>query len=472
MTTIAVDILNIQQTARYIPQQFVGRQDELALVNAEINNLRTESFRSRPILNFWAVQGSGKSWLLHHIAKKHTQIPTNQPDKKATLPLLYEFSATPAPNRSLIQHVTKQLAQTAQNQLPPNNIPADLTMAAQTGNSVFLANALIKLTKTFILILLLDGAEKVPVDKWQEIERHILEPVLVTGKALLIVSGRRQMPPWRNFELRRRVMDTDRTYLLPFGDAEVEQQIEKLKQKLPFKVSEIRPYTANSPLLVRALVQTFQQQHEQPDTWLRPFRDQAIEQLLHKLDDEAIEILKAVSTLRFYRLDSVHHMLSQQKNITNPDTYYFRLLQSLEPDTDLAWWDGKHRAYVTSEIIRNLFNEQQKEDNLADFLAEHKQALQMYTKFAEAYPAGSEEHLIERLYHLGCIYQVDKNIESATNGAREVLAFAQKHLTLSAQLNLSNQIENDSEVAHMLPEKVWLAFKQALSDTLAEKQQT
>ncbi len=474
MATFEVDLATVQRQAIYSSDQFVGRQTELSLVKNKVEKLRQGEVELQPVVNFWAVQGSGKSWLLHHIA--HLYPPKSDSSSlKPTLPLLYEFKSNKADN--LLSDITRTLAHAALEQVPKNSAFTELKAANHSGDPSQLAKALSKLIKEdkFILILLLDRAEKIPPDKWQEVERHILEPVLVTNGALLIVSGRRQLPPWRTFELRRRVTDTDSTQLFPFDASLVQAQLIKLVGKAAVKTADLRLYTANSPLLVRALVETFQKNRSVEETlftkaWmqkheedlLRPFRRQALEQLLQDVEPDVVDILRAVSPLRFYRLNTVRHMLANQKEVENPDRYYFRLLQTLEPETDLAWWDNKQRAYVTSQIIRDLLNEQKKEDDLATFLEAHQRAMDMYHAFAAEFPAGSEEHLIEILYHIGSIYQVNEKVKSLKQTAQDVLDFARVNLTENGLWTFYKQLEKDNDLYYVLSTPVWNKLKKGL----------
>ena len=167
-----------------------------------------------------------------------------------------------------------------------------------------------KLTPSFVSLILLDGTENVSSTTWQDVELQLIEPLVLGGRVLIVVAGRRRVPRWRRFEVRRRVMESDKTQVRAFGRSAVSRQISKRSYQIP--VDLLYPYTNGNPHLVDAISQNVLAWTKgmEPDRALfDKHRDGLLEilrayeeQLLEGIYTELKRSLLVVSALGFYRL--------------------------------------------------------------------------------------------------------------------------------------------------------------------------
>src|SRR5262249_34225703 len=155
---------------------------------------------------------------------------------------------------------------------------------------------------------LLDNTEKVHQAAWEGLERQLIEPLISVGRGLVIIAGRRQVPRWRRFEVRRRTMEPRQSLIRPFDKQAVTMQLEHANYHIP--VDFIFPYTAGSPYLVDTIArQLIAWAVDEPldQGWLEQQRDNLLltlraseEQLLGLLSPALLRVLDAISPLRFY----------------------------------------------------------------------------------------------------------------------------------------------------------------------------
>lgn len=301
-------------------------------------------------------------------------------------------------------------------------------------------------------------------EAWEEIERFLIEPLISTGHILVVVAGRRQIPRWRRFEVRRRVMDTQKSRIHPFSKEDVLKQVASRHYRLP--VNLLYPYTAGNPHLVEAIARNFEtwadinEQAQYDQAWLDSHHSSLLailrpskERLLEYVSPALRQVLEAISPLRFYRLEALRYMLvaQDQASATDPDGYFLGLVRELDAKTEVAWWDREHRAYITSEDVRQIMNRVQLLADPSLYTTRHQLALQMYRKWAEEYPPASEEFVLEIWFHSASLYLADRNLERTRAEIVNALAFAGE-LNSDRLMVLQKQFEADTELAELLPD--------------------
>ncbi len=85
------------------------------------------------------------------------------------------------------------------------------------------------------------------------------------------------------------------------------------------------------------------------------------EQLLEHVPAELRSVIYAIAPLRFYRLEALRFMLTEQhvEGGERPDGHYLNIVRELDQAAEIAWWHRQSRAYVTSEVVRRLVNRRQ-----------------------------------------------------------------------------------------------------------------
>jgi hypothetical protein len=354
--------------------------------------------------------------------------------------------------------------------------------ASETGNVEALLRSLAKLSTRFVLLLLLDAADTVPASVWEELETQLIEPVVLGGNALVIVAGRRQVPRWRRFEVRRRVMEPEKSHLRAFDRQAVINQINKLDYRIPIDL--LLPYTAGNPLLVEAIawhIRAWTPQDKKPDqASLNQHRGDLLQilsayeqQLLEHVPSDLKPVLYAVSPLRFYRLESLRFMLTKQSPEagSRSEFYYLNTLRALDREIEVVWWDRECRAYATSETVRKVINRRWLLEDGKNYTARHGSALEMYWDWASDYAEASEDSILEIWFHLASVYLATGDLDQLRREAMEALSFAGEHLSSGHLLILQKQLEGDKELRDLLPEALFDELSQSLEQSVESKAQ-
>lgn len=461
-----IDTEAIEQHQMYETTLFVNREPELRIIKEKVRQAQAKGIIEDPIINFWGIKGIGKTWILHHLHYLYSYRP-DTPTAPLTLPtfaLLYSFSGKP--EGFLLEQITHALA---------NEMLAQLASSLKTQEQEALLSIrdtnnleeLVKVIQTFshhiVPLILLDTAEDVRQADWEVLERSLIEPLVSTGRILVVIAGRRQAPRWRRFEVRRRAMEPEKSRLRPFDKQAVNNQIEQRQYQIP--VDLLFPYTAGNPHLVDVVAQHIMtwakgakgvtldrrwfEQHQQD---LLKILREAEGQFLKNVPPELRSALDAVSTLRFYRVEALRAMLAIRGVVAEqPDGYYLNTLRALDQQTEVVWWERERRAYVTSQVVRQLVNRRQLLDNRENYITRHRQAIAMYWEWVHSYPQASEDFILEIWFHLACLYQADGNIDKLQAETKEALHFAHTRLNSDRFMILPEQLKGDRELLDLLP---------------------
>jgi hypothetical protein len=454
MATIISDLIN--NRPGYHRDLFVDRIHDLNRLRSKILLACNESIIKEPIINIWGVGGIGKTWLLHHIHDLYR----NDISKEGQLTDCKTMSALFAFNQSgydpmiivhdIFQSYNRQINENADEKYIQDYQFNDIqSCILDIGN----------MAKKYILILLFDCTESVNQDIWYEIEKTIIEPLVVTGRVIIIIAGRSQVIQWKRFEVRRRVANTEETLMAPFSKQVVAEQLQR--RNYTFDIDAIYPYTAGSPLLAEIIAQTLTSQQlvrsEATD------QKAAILNCLINLEQHFLEnipakykpILDTVIVLRQYGLLALKFMLAKHEEFTSDtvhtDGYYLMILRGMAHETDIVWWQHSKRAYITSDIVRRTRTQRLLLQEPNQFRSYHEYAVHMYRQWAEEEPRASEEYLMECVFHLVSIYQLDQDTEALQQHIDELAQFGLLHLNEERRSTLAQNIATDQESLDLLP---------------------
>jgi hypothetical protein len=426
------------------------------------------STAEEPIINFWGVTGIGKTWFLHHVQHLYTYRTVSEYPHPTlgypTFVLLYVFpynSAIP-----VLEHIARAFADEALSQLA-SALSAEeqlrLVRARDLGSPEALISELLVLSRRFVPLILLDQAENMgPVD-WEEMERQLIEPLVSSGRVLIIVGGRRQIARWRRFEVRRRVMEPEKCRMRPFDKQMMTRQLNQYQYSIP--ADSLFPFTGGNPHLIDVIAQqvtVWIKQGPSPvldPAWFAHHQQDLLQivyeselQLLKNVPTGLRPILDTVSPLRFYRSEALRAMLTVREvgALRQSEAYYLNILHVLDQDTELVWWDRTRRAYTMSEVVRRIINCRHLLENAYDYATRHHRALMMYWGWVNQYPEISEDFIVEIWFHLACLYSANSDIERLRTEAQHTLAFARAHLNANRLLNLENQLQKDPDLLELL----------------------
>jgi hypothetical protein len=456
-------------TRSYDPTAFVDRQPELEKISRSVRQAIGEARRIEwPVINFWGVTGTGKSWLLQHLHHLY-RYPARV--EKPTIALIYgNFSQN---KNELSGNISQSLGRQLEQQLPLELEQSDkLNSALQqalSGNIHGLVHALLECeAQNFVPVILLDNTELIEPEVWQEIEQQLIEPLVVSGRILFIISGRRYIPRWRRYEVRRRVQDPHDTHLQPFSEKSVKELIQNRQYNV--EVDILLPLTAGNPRLVDELGRLLHNS-AQGEEINRTFIEQRTEQILPVLQQYEQDLLthvpqnlhdplRAIIPLRVYRMEALRFMLereSAEKYGAWREGDYLRTLRDLD-QTEIVWWNKERRAYTTDDIARRIINQRQSLADKEEFVRWHRNAVNLYLQWANEHKATSEEFILEAWFHLANIHEVNSDWP-------ELLISFEKTLDIARQLNTDRKLviieqlethdkdtEYDSELYKLLPD--------------------
>lgn len=475
-----IDEQTVKNRRLYAPELFVNRDSQVELVAERVNSAYKDKFIASPIVNFWGVKGIGKTWLLHYI---NDQYHYQRKSPERTFTLFFTFEDDPSAYQ--VDALTRALATEVSKQLSSKVLTTvkDYLIAAQDqGDAEALVTALNLLATQLIPLILLDNTERVPSSAWEKIEQELLEPLLASNRTIVVIAGRRQIPRWRRFEVRRRVLEYERTRIAPLQKDDVRVQLAKSHYD-GIPVDWLYAHTGGNPHLVDVLARYIidwssnQDAPEFEPIWKR-HRHQLI-QILRLAEDSQIEgihdeelraALYAVAVLRFYRLEALRFMYAKQEpnRQQEAEVYYLTLLRRLDQETDVVWWNRDRRAYVTSEVVRQVINRRRLLDNDKDFVCYHEYAYEMYWEWVREYPQASEDFIIEICFHLGNIYLAKPDGEELHDKILEALNFAKEQLNRDRLIILQNAFDEqmgDRELRDLLPEPLVIELRQFVGQT-------
>ncbi|HIP73978.1 MAG TPA: ATP-binding protein, partial [Anaerolineae bacterium] len=419
----------------YRQKLFVNRKKHLQWIRGMIKQIQSGRIAESPIVNIWGVRGIGKSWLISHLQQLY-QHDGSFPDELSPTPtftLFYRFpkeQVSQIDNEDFVDIFLTQI----QKQLQQFFFPYEQAAFEQAGTDreiASLTNLLAILSERFVPVILLDQTESV-FDDWARLEKSFIEPLAMTNRVVFVIAGRRPIPEWLRFETRRRVAPLDLSRLNGFTKEDIREQINRLSGRFP-DIDDIYKWSATSPRIARELLKESERRLGKDlitsATWkqhqseiLPPVYQAAVAYLFEGIPDRLIKVLKAVSALRYYRLEGIRHMLTLQKEEEQPYNYYLKLIRSLEQNTEYVWWNRERRAYTTSRVVRSLLNQEQLLTNSGLFVQQHQQAIEMYEGWVNEYPEASEDFILEIWFHRANIFTVTEDAEALEQELKNELA--------------------------------------------------
>lgn len=479
--------LDVLETKRpYDPLLFVNRDHELKTIAHNVRQLQMGSSVTEPIVNFWGGRGIGKTWILYHLLNLYRFSEERAGGmERAPFTLLYEFSERS--ESGVLPNIVRQLGAKLPDQLPSLLDAEDRELLDKAKSSADLeafVRAMAAISRRFVPLILLDNADKVSSENWENLERQLIEPLVSTNRVLIVVAGRRQVPRWHRFEVRRRVMETQESRVHPFDKSGVARQLAEYKYSLP--VDLVFPYTGGNPHLVYAIAENMR-------TWTSETKEAKLNQMwLNRHDKQLLEILQSaeshflesaseelrlvlnqVSPLRFYRIEALRFMQEKAgRGAERPDGYYLSVLRTLEQQTELVWWDRERRAYMTSEAVRRVINRKQLLADREQFDSHQQQALTMYWEWVNDFPQASEDFIVEIWFHLINLHSPKMRSAALHREIWKTFTFARQNLSADRFMILQKQLDErdgDREILDLLPEDLRKQWYEELGQLLRKK---
>ncbi len=427
-TALPVSGIVPSEPESYNPERFANRERELRLIDRKVEEGRHGSPITQPLVHIWGVAGIGKTWLLCELAKRYEFEPEKKPnERKAAFTLPVDFRQwrlsvwEPQSIVNFLSHMVDDLheqlgrpmldAQTELRDFKQCVQKVETEEAEITGLMERFADIVNRLSFDFVPVLLFDSVETLDEDLFFSLESHLLEPIVRTDRTVTVVAGRREIPRWREFSVRQRLV---KWRLEAFSLEDTLEQLDKRRFSREGKI--IYPFSFGHPYVTQVLGQKlvewagprpitpeFEKEHEPQILELLA----AVEDMLLDVGPELREILRILSILRKFNIEAARYLLSQipkdsrlrERYSQKADAYYLNLFDELE-DTNLVWWSTEKRGYVLSYTVRRIMNRRLQMQDPQEFARRHHVALELYREWIGAYPKNCGPFVIEALYHL------------------------------------------------------------------------
>ncbi len=130
---------------------------------------------------------------------------------------------------------------------------------------------------------------------------------------------------------------------------------------------------------------------------------------------------------------------------------------------------GDAGAGLISEVARQVINRRQLLEDQHAFAASHRQASQMYWGWMRQFVRTGEEYALEILFHLACLYQVDRDEQYLYAEIKKVLDFVRQHFSIQHVLLFQNLVNVDTELADLFPKDVLADLFRQIEQMLEQK---
>ena len=467
----------------YVFDHFVDRDRELGYVRDQVRRIREQGFTTEPLINYWGVKGIGKTWILEHVR----QLYAYRPDEflvRPTFAVIHSFAG-----ESVLHTLVQALAYAISTHISAHLFPDEhalLNAATTSGSPEPLVAVLNTLALRFVPVILIDNAEHVAPADWQDLGHRLIEPLVIDGRVLVVIAGRRQAPRWAHFDVRSKTFPAEQTLIRSFSKDAVFNQVSHANYSFGREVvDQFFPYTAGNPQLVDAIARHLRvwsegdANNKVDHAWIQRHRTLLIEilgtsldRLLDQTPQRLYAYLEAVAPLRFYRLEALRKMLANSGDgAYHADGYYHQILRELDQQTEVVWWERERRAYVTSDVVRQVMSRRQLLADREGYMQRHSMALGMYRGWVNTFPQASEEFIVEILFHLTCLYLAHSNVEQLQSEVDQQLDFANQYLNLERFHILQQQLDGDREIFDLAPIQIRERIIQRLGMFISAKEQ-
>ncbi|HHH41472.1 MAG TPA: hypothetical protein ENK56_05655 [Chloroflexi bacterium] len=378
----------------YHPERFVNREQEINLVVGRAREIGGNQIVRRRTIIFAGERGSGKTWLLRHLAEV-TLPPSDHPignrlegtGAHAVYLSLLDWHQVAHLIRALGEQVARWQGGTS---LFPRERDAPLDDLSR-----FLRQDVERLVHQTPLVLLVDHVYEADEALLAELERRLLAPLATLPRVLLVLAGRGKPHPWVAPELRLYV--EERT-LAPFDVETTKAQLERQVPDKAGQASQIQQRSRGYPLA----------------NYLLAAGDDlaaVIEVILDHVESEARTYLEALCLLRFFTEDQIRVMLAAYHDDDRYRHWEYRKAREVRDrllTTALTHWDSERGGYVVDEAVRLLLEQHLRERDPRCWQRLHCAAYQLYRSWAETYPqAGAHraDWAAEADYHAQALRQ-------------------------------------------------------------------
>ena len=390
--------------------EFVNRAEELDQVRRILNTIRLGRTIFETILEWYGVPGIGKTTLGQMIADlcQDMQVPFARvdfnPQENQRAPQYAEDPILIL--EDIIISLAIQEPVDFREALQAYNQTQDPFLRKKEAGKViesFLAYVKELLEKPPV-VLLFDTTDRASSETLSWLEEKILSPLCLTGKCLIIWTGRFPRT-WERFEVRRRVISNK---LGPLPPKATQEQVGPIGLR-------IYPFTRGHPMgneEVAAVVLKYQERgQEAPELELiNALVDKVIDKyVMEGIAPELNAALRVLAVVRQFDVAFLRQLLSRfvAEFRDAPDVYFLDILSQLK-STYLVEWDRIRRGYTVDPTLRRILALHMRYNQPERFLQINKEAAAIYAGWIEKVSENRTTYILEKLYHEATLASAEK----------------------------------------------------------------
>lgn len=383
---------------------FVNRDAEIRLVMAKIDTLiQGHSVEKRTVI-FVGEHGTGKTWLLAHLchllnsSRNIRSFSINlAPEAEDIFSFSFTLTSTVqrSPSETIIQLILERLcAELLGLKVLDKRLPETTRI---------LTRGVRQLLEKQPLVLFINSVYESDGELLYYLENHLLAPLIIEPRVMIVMTGRGPDYPWNNPELRR--AGAEFHVLGPFGSETLTiEQLKRHKLESASEGSTIHHLSGGNPKANYLLAV-----HQNTATAL----DQTIEDMLKPVPEDQRRLtrhyLEALAIPNLFDESRIPIFLSaynQQayQSLTLPQV---REIQRKLVGAGFAFWQGEgdEYGYALFESTRKLLLNYMLAAQRELWVELQKTAITLYQSWAEKYPRNCERWQKELAYHQGQLQQ-------------------------------------------------------------------
>lgn len=389
-----------RETKEYEKKLFVGRKAELEIVNSKVHDIAYGGATAKPLLEFYAPRGMGKTWLLRHLEGREW----GEMNGKRPIPVEINFSfasETPIVYQyiGIIELLWNQLHKRGMEELgdfsygPKIPNPKDLNKIADD-----FVGRMKKKDERHIPIIIFDSTDQTQERVLEWLEEKVVFPLIQSDKILFITGGQRRLF-WKYFEARRRV---DPHELQPFSSEETISQLLHSGRLHFFPPDAVQRLTQGMPGLTTHLIQKFERLNKDSKSQQRHLDE--IKNVVEKeyLPKNKISSRMAwdASVLRSFHTATLRSFASSwdESYAKKPEGFYLDMIQEMI-DCGLVHWNMDRGGYAMTPSIQAVMRANLEDRKFLEYSINHNKAYKLNARWLHDYPEHAEHYLLNMLYH-------------------------------------------------------------------------
>lgn len=457
-------------TMREVTQSsiYVNRADELNEIRSRLNAVRLGRPVFDTILVWHGIPGIGKTTLRHMIANlcQEMRVPFSQVD--------FELRDRPKREVNRIQRYAQDPVLILEDLMlglaieEPKAFREALERYRQEEEDTFLYDEYRKravqafldyvndLLKRGPIVLLFDTTDQALESLITWLEEQVIRPLALTGRCIIIWTGRYPQR-WKRFEVRRRVVAAK---LEPLPKEATEQQIG------PSLAARVFPFTRGHPMGNREVATAIREYQardkEVPDhVLINELVDRVIDRyVMVDIPDDLNAALRLLAVVRQFDVVFLQRLLSkfvpEFKDMR--ETLFLEVLSRLA-GTYLVEWDDKRKGYRIDPILRRILALHLRHTAQERYVEANREAATIYADWIERAPAGRSVYVVERQYHEACVFLAEGKPAEwvVTDLERELMGYLKEYYSdrdplyaQQATMQLLQELKGDDELGELL----------------------